>query len=153
MAKGQVVIIEGVVTDQHCQPVKSVLVEIWQACHTGKYNHSSDPNPAALDPDFQYWGKAMTNEKGEYRFRTIVPGAYPADQDWVRPPHVHYKISKVGYMELITQMYFADQDLNSKDKILQRLPKSEQEKLIVSFQTVEGVAHPTGQFNIQIERI
>jgi protocatechuate 3,4-dioxygenase beta subunit len=152
-AKGQVVMIQGVVTDQNCQPVKSVLVEIWQACHTGKYDHPSDPNPAAIDPDFQYWGKALTNDKGEYRFRTIVPGAYQADRDWVRPPHVHFKISKLGYMELITQMYFAGHTLNSRDKILQRLPKTEQEKLIVYFNNRQGSQHPTGQFNIQIEKI
>jgi protocatechuate 3,4-dioxygenase beta subunit len=153
VAKGQVVIIQGVVTDQNCQPVKSVLVEIWQACHTGKYDHPSDPNPAPLDPDFQYWGKAVTNEKGEYRFRTIVPGAYQADQNWVRPPHVHFKVSKLGYMELITQMYFAGHSLNSKDLILQRLAKPEQEKLIVQFKNIQGVPHPVGQFNINIEKI
>ncbi len=152
-AKGQIVMIQGVVTDQNCQPVKSVLVEIWQACHTGRYDHPSDPNPAAIDPDFQYWGKALTNDRGEYRFRTIVPGAYQADRDWVRPPHVHFKISKLGYMELITQMYFAGHTLNSRDKILQRLPKRDQEKLIVYFNNRQGSAHPTGQFNIQIEKI
>lgn len=153
VAKGQVVIIQGVVTDQNCQPVKSVLVEIWQACHTGKYDHPSDPNPAPLDPDFQYWGKAVTNEKGEYRFRTVVPGAYQADQNWMRPPHVHFKISKLGYMELITQMYFAGHSLNSKDLILQRLSKPEQEKLVVQFKNSQLAPHPVGQFNISIEKI
>ena len=31
-AKGKIVIIEGIVTDQLCVPVAGTLVEIWQAC-------------------------------------------------------------------------------------------------------------------------
>ncbi|GIS84434.1 MAG: hypothetical protein CM1200mP16_07340 [Nitrospina sp.] len=53
------------------EPVEGALVEIWQACSTGKYNHPSDSNKARLDPNFQYWGKAVTNEKGLYAFKTI----------------------------------------------------------------------------------
>jgi protocatechuate 3,4-dioxygenase beta subunit len=153
IAHGQVVMVQGVVIDQNCQPVSGVLVEIWQACHTGKYNHSSDPNPAPLDPNFQYWGKAVTNERGEYRFRTIVPGAYPAGQNWVRPPHIHFKVSKRGYMELITQMYFAGHKLNDLDLILQRVPKADQKKLVIEFKAVQGLPHPAGNFNIQIEKV
>lgn len=153
IAKGQVVIIQGVVTDQNCQPVPSVLVEIWQACHTGKYNHASDPNPAKLDPDFQYWGKAVTNARGEYRFRTIVPGAYPAGNGWIRPPHIHYKVSKVGYMELITQMYFAGHELNMKDLYIQRLSPADRAKVIVPLRRVQNLPHPVGNFNISIEKM
>ncbi len=29
-------------TDEFCRPVAGAIVEIWQACHTGKYNHPSD---------------------------------------------------------------------------------------------------------------
>lgn len=152
-AKGQVVIVQGVVIDQNCQPVSGVLVEIWQACHTGKYNHNSDPNPAPIDPHFQYWGKAVTNGRGEYRFRTIVPGAYPAGQNWVRPPHIHFKISKLGYIELITQMYFAGHRLNDLDLLLQRVPKADQKKLVIEFKPTQGLPHPTGNFNIQIEKV
>ncbi len=152
-AKGKIVIIEGVVTDQLCVPVAGALVEIWQACETGKYNHPSDPNPAALDPNFQYWGKAVTDSQGRYRFRTIIPGAYQASGDWKRPPHVHFKVSRLGYIELITQMYFAGESLNDKDLILKRLKKSDQAKVIVAFKEIKKAPHPIGNFNIQIEKI
>ena len=56
-ATGKVVILSGIVQDDFCRPIEGAMVEIWQACHTGKYNHSSDPNPAKLDPHFQYWAK------------------------------------------------------------------------------------------------
>lgn len=153
IARGEIVIIEGVLTDQFCHPVAGALVEIWQACDTGKYDHPSDPNPAALDPNFQYWGKAVTDKNGFYRFRTIIPGAYPAGGNWVRPPHVHYKISALGYKELITQMYFSGNDLNAKDRILRSLPQSEQEKVIVQFRTIEKIPHPVGKFDISIEKV
>lgn len=153
IAKGQVVIVQGFVRDQNCEPVVGALVEIWQACHTGRYNHQSDPNTAPLDPNFQYWGKAVTNARGQYRFRTIVPGAYPAGQGWVRPPHIHFKVSKLGYLELITQMYFAGHSLNSRDQILRRLPQNDQAKVIVNFNTQQGLPHPVGQFDIVMEKV
>lgn len=152
-AQGEVVIVEGVLTDQSCQVVAGALVEIWQACHTGRYNHPADPNTAELDPDFQYWGKAVTDKDGKYTFRTIIPGAYPADTDWIRPPHIHFKVAKLGYVELITQMYFSGQTLNTQDKILQNLKSADQKKVIVEFKKDSANPHPKGVFNIQIVKI
>lgn len=153
-ALGEVVIVEGIVTDQNCVPVKGALVEIWQACESGRYNHEADPNTAAsIDPNFQYWGKAITNEKGFYRFRTIVPGAYPADVGWDRPPHIHFKITALKYRELITQMYFAGQALNDKDLILQDLSQDDQKKVVVEFKNKADQQHPVGQFDIQIRKL
>lgn len=153
IAKGFIVLIEGTVTNQHCQPVAGVLVEIWQACETGRYNHPVDPNPAELDPNFQYWGKALTDKNGFYRFRTIIPGAYPADSNWMRPPHIHFKVAKLGYTELITQMYFAGESLNAQDKILMQLPLREREKVVVNFETHPELPHPRGVFDIGILKI
>jgi protocatechuate 3,4-dioxygenase beta subunit len=152
-AKGKIIFVQGVVTDQHCRPVKGALVEIWQACESGRYNHPSDPNTAPLDPNFQYWGKAVTDANGNYRFRTIIPGAYPADTDWVRPPHIHFKISCKGYLELITQMYFAGETLNQLDKILQRLPKAEQDKVVIQLESATDVPAPVAHFDIVLEKL
>ncbi len=130
VAAGRVIEVKGVVTDIVCQPVADAFVEIWQACASGKYNHPGDPNTAPLDPNFQYWGIAKTNSAGEYSFRTILPGAYPADETWMRPPHIHFKVHKWGYRELITQLYFSGEELNAKDQILQDLDEHEQEKVV-----------------------
>ncbi len=113
-AQGKIVYIKGRVLDADCKPVVNANVEIWQACASGKYNNPKDPNPAPLDPNFKYWSEAYTNEAGEYLFKTIIPGAYPADNDWDRPPHIHFKISKLGYRDLVTQMYFKGHALNLK---------------------------------------
>ncbi len=152
LAKGQIIIVQGIVENCDRGPIEGVLVEIWQACASGKYNHRSDPNPAPLDPNFQYWGKAVTNARGEYRFRTIVPGAYPADEGWVRPPHIHFKVQKRGFMELITQMYFAGDVLNKSDRILSRLKLEDQKKVIVPLVPTEDLPYPVATFNITLER-
>lgn len=130
-AKGQVVYITGVVQDQKCNPVAGALVEIWQACESGRYNHPQDPNTAALDPDFQYWGQAVTDATGAYGFKTIVPGAYPAAVDWMRPAHIHYKVAKLGYHELITQLYFEGDPYLDQDKILLAIPASQRSSVVV----------------------
>ncbi len=153
IAEGKIIIVEGYVSDQNCNTTAGVLVEIWQACASGKYDHPSDPNNAPLDPNFQYWGKAVTNADGFYRFRTIVPGAYPADVDWIRPPHIHFKLSKKGYMELITQMYFAGEQYNNSDKILRKLKPSEQKQVIIPLEKISDSDFPVARFDIQIEKI
>lgn len=152
-ANGKVVWVTGVVRDTKCSPVEGVLVEIWQACATGRYDHPNDPNTAVLDPNFQYWGRALTDKDGNYRFKTIVPGAYPADVDWVRPPHIHFRVMKRGYHELITQMYFAGEELNSMDRILMSLPETERESVVVDFKPQVGVSEPVGVFDIQIRQV
>jgi protocatechuate 3,4-dioxygenase beta subunit len=129
-AQGRVIFVGGVVQDENCQPVSDVYVEIWQACASGKYNHPGDPNKAPLDPDFQYWGIARTDSRGIYRFKTIYPGAYPADKNWMRPPHIHFKVHKWGYHELITQLYFEGEAYNEQDLILQNIAKPEQELVV-----------------------
>ena len=150
-AAGEVVWIQGVVRDTGCKPVADALVEIWQACASGRYNHPNDPNvEAALDPNFQYWGRAITDANGFYKFKTILPGSYPADVGWMRPPHVHFRVLKRGYHELITQMYFAGQALNQQDKILMSLSSDEQKSVVVQFaKSLAGEAQ--GTFDIQIK--
>jgi protocatechuate 3,4-dioxygenase beta subunit len=155
-AEGQIIYVKGVVTDEKCRPVKGALVEIWQACHSGKYNHPGDQNEAPLDENFQYFGKTATKENGEYIFKTILPGAYPAEENWIRPPHIHFKIVAFGYSELITQMYFSGNDLNDKDLILKKLSKSDQGKVVVDLKSPEKEFEPeskVGTFNITLVKI
>jgi protocatechuate 3,4-dioxygenase beta subunit len=152
-AKGQVVRIQGIVQDESCRPIENANVEIWQACASGKYHHANDPNPAPLDPDFKYWGEAFTDSRGSYEFRTIIPGAYPAGDGWVRPPHIHYKVSRLGYHELTTQMYFAGDPLNQKDRILLSLPPEERARVIVPFLPSGEPRVLVGSFKITMRRV
>lgn len=152
-AVGEVVWIEGIVRDQACKIVPGTLVEIWQACASGKYNHPNDPNTAPIDPDFQYWGRAVTDANGHYRFKTILPGAYPADKTWMRPPHIHFRVIKRGYHELITQMYFAGEALNEDDLILKSLSEADQKSVVVDFLPNAITGEKQGVFDIQIRSV
>jgi len=145
-ALGRVIYIEGSVQDTNCRPVEDAFVEIWQACASGKYNHPADTNPAPADPHFQYWGIARTDPNGNYSFKTIYPGAYPASEDWMRPPHIHFKVHKWGYQELITQLYFEGEELNEKDLILERIAEPLQELV------VRPVLNETVNFNITLKK-
>jgi protocatechuate 3,4-dioxygenase, beta subunit len=149
-ASGEIIHINGIVKDDHCQPISKAIIEIWQACATGRYNHPEDRNPAELDPNFQYWGKAITNERGEYGFKTIKPGSYPANWFWTRPPHIHFTVRSSKHSELTTQMYFSGEPLNNKDRLLQNHSKEEREKCIVSFYKKKQLQ--LGQFDLTLKR-
>ncbi len=150
-AQGQVVHLSGRVTGVDGAPLAGALVEIWQACATGKYNHPDDPNEAALDENFQYWGRTTTDAQGRYGFKTIKPGAYPADAGWVRPPHIHFRIAAPGFPSLTTQLYFAGDALNATDRILRALPPEQRKLLTVAFSpTTGGAIH--GQFDVIVGR-
>lgn len=151
-ALGEVVLVRGAVQGNACKPIKGALVEIWQACASGRYNHPSDPNTSApLDPNFQYWGRMVTDEKGQFSFKTIIPGAYPATSTWDRPPHIHFKVQLRGFHELTTQMYFAGHPLNSKDRIFNALSPAEQRNVAIDFQKKDGIK--TGFFTINLKEI
>lgn len=152
-AKGDVIVIHGRVVDESGAPVAGALIDIWQANAVGRYSHEKDPNTAPLDENFQSWAKLVTGDDGEYRLKTIKPGDYPATADWWRPPHIHFKVAKRGFRELTTQMYFAGEELNDKDFLLQELPAEEQQKLIVTMQQPEAGTVPTGQFQIVLAKV
>ena len=129
-ALGQVVVIQGRVLDTAGQPIENATVDIWQANAAGRYNHPHDENPAPLDPNFQGWAIVQSGQQGGFKFKTIVPGAYPVSAEWTRPPHIHFKVSKAGYQEVVTQMYFPGHELNQVDKLLQRKSTAEQQMMI-----------------------
>ncbi|MDR4517473.1 MAG: protocatechuate 3,4-dioxygenase [Nitrosomonas sp.] len=126
LAKGQHVVISGSIRDTSGHPIENAGIDIWQANADGRYNHPRDPNPAPKDSYFQGWAIILSDKNGQYRFKTVKPGAYPASKKWMRPPHIHFKIFKHGYTELITQMYFPNEPLNASDLLFSNKTKSEQ---------------------------
>ncbi len=178
-AEGQIVTLTGKVVNPGGEPVPGASIMLWQASSSGRYNHQGDAfantfeDPRGkrierkLDPNFQYWGHAVTDDTGEYRIRTIIPGYYPADlkSGWFRPPHIHFIAQAEGLPELVTQTYFkgdaiADnqfiQSLNARDYILRdpKLSREEQERLIIHYkpaaQETDGL---TGNFDFQMRTV
>jgi protocatechuate 3,4-dioxygenase beta subunit len=127
-ATGQVIYVMGRVLNTHEQPLPDVRIEIWQANAHGRYMHPSDRNPAPLDPNFQGYAALTSDAQGRYGFKTIKPGAYPAD-GLMRAPHIHFDIT--GRLNrIVTQMYFAGEPLNLQDRILGAAGEN-RERLIV----------------------
>lgn len=157
-AAGQRVYLLGQVEDQHCNPVKDAVVEIWQTNAHGRYHHDRDSaNAAPLDENFQYFGLHRTNERGEFRFKTVKPRPYPASDSWIRPAHIHMKVHKVGVIaELTTQLYFKGDRHIKDDLIIQRLSAAEQENVIIDFKTGQGTPEPDsllGRSLIRVQRL
>ena len=89
---GDEIEIIGRVTELDGGALDNVIVEIWQADAAGRLDN----------PQFPGWGRAATDANGEYRFRTIRPGAIPG-----RAPHINFLILYSGLMrQLQTVMFF-----------------------------------------------
>ena len=130
VADGQQIIVRGVIVDMDDKPLDQVIVEVWQACATGRYNHPQDKNDRPADPNFQYWARILTGTDGAFSFRTIEPGKYPG-----RTPHIHYRVVAPGRPELVTQMYFESQaEYNKKDGIYMELKPEQRKAVTVGFE-------------------
>jgi protocatechuate 3,4-dioxygenase beta subunit len=136
-ALGERIVVAGRVLDEDGRGVAQTLVEIWQTNSAGRYIHRNDQHPAPLDPNFIGAGRCVTNEKGEYRFLTIRPGAYPWRNHanaW-RPAHIHFSLLGPCFVRrLVTQMYFPGDPLMGQDPMLTALPSdAARERLVASY--------------------
>lgn len=129
-AAGEHLFIEGVVLDEQSRPIEDAMVDLWQANAYGRYRHPHDRSQGKLDPNFQGWAIVQSGAAGGFKFKTVLPGTYLAAKNWERPPHIHFKVMKRGYVELITQMYFPDHPLNKRDFLLQRKKAYEQKGMV-----------------------
>jgi len=133
---GERIIVAGRVMDEDGRPLRNTLVEIWQCNAAGRYRHVVDDHPAPLDPNFTGAGRALTNDRGEYQFVTIKPGAYPWRNHanaW-RPAHIHFSLfGPCLITRLITQMYFPNDPLMPFDPISQSIPERARQRLVSNF--------------------
>lgn len=134
---GERILVTGRVLDGAGRPVPRALVEVWQANSTGRYRHRGDEHPVPLDPNFAGAGRILTDERGEYRFTTIRPGAYPwlnHDNAW-RPAHIHFSIRGHEFLSrLVTQMYFPGDPLLPLDPIFNAIPDEKgRERLVARY--------------------
>lgn len=140
-ALGQLISVEGRVTDEDGSPVSGVVMEMWQANASGKYVHEMDDHIAPIDPNFTGQGRLVTDEDGRYQVYTVKPGAYPVMYSgwWWRPPHIHFSIVGASFMNrFITQIFFPGEPLNEKDLLLNGVPSNDvRDKLL--FEPVKEV--------------
>lgn len=137
---GERITISGTVRDEHGEPVKGALIEVWQANAAGRYAHIADQHRAPLDPNFSGAGRTITDDEGRYRFVTIKPGAYPwrnHPNAW-RPAHVHFSVFSDSFAQrLVTQMYFPGDPLQALDPIFNSVPDPEARRRLIARWSLE----------------
>jgi protocatechuate 3,4-dioxygenase beta subunit len=141
---GERMIVAGRVLDEAGRAVPGTLVELWQANAAGRYRHDADQHDAPLDSNFTGAGHGVSDARGEYRFVTIVPGAYPwrnSDNAW-RAQHVHFSVFGPAFAtRIITQMFFPGDPLLDYDPIFHSIPDAAaRERLIASYDPALSVA-------------
>jgi catechol 1,2-dioxygenase len=132
---GSEIQLKGVVYKADCTtPIKDVQIEIWHCNTQGEYDNDSDK--------YNHRGMQKTDEKGEYSFKTIMPGKY-LNGKLYRPAHIHFRVTHKEHNELISQLYFKNDphiDLDpwasqkqSKDRILPIFPDGTNGDITVVF--------------------
>ena len=119
--QGERITLEGKVIDGSGTPLRDVLLEIWQANATGRYNHPADRSTGALDEEFRGWGRAGSDfESGLVTFETIKPGAIIDKTGRKGAPHINVWIVARGInIGLNTRLYFSDEEAaNAADPVL-----------------------------------
>lgn len=135
IAKGTIIEIYGQVLDTDSNPVEDATIDLWQANSFGKYHHPHDTSEAPIDEHFQSWAIIQSGTAGKFRFKTVMPGAYPYDAkpEDQRTPHIHLKVGKHGYEPVLTQMYFPEQKQNKTDGLYRRKTAEEQAMMTAKF--------------------
>jgi catechol 1,2-dioxygenase len=85
--------VRGSVSGPDCRPLPKALLDVWQADAQGNYH--------GADESYRLRGQVLANERGEYEFYTIKPGAYGG-----RPAHIHFTVTAPGHAPVTTQLYF-----------------------------------------------
>ena len=128
---GERVRIEGRVLDADGKPVNDAAVELWQANSHGKYASPEDTQDKPLERGFRGYGRALTDDAGAFRFRTIKPGRVPGPDGKLQAPHLVITIFMRGLLkQLLTRMYFPDDAANGDDAVLQLVPAERRASLI-----------------------
>jgi protocatechuate 3,4-dioxygenase beta subunit len=94
--------LQGQVLTRSCRPVPRALLDLWHADEHGEYDNAG----------FRYRAHIYSDDRGQYRFRTILPGLYQA-----RTRHFHMKVRAPEGRLLTTQLYFPGEARNSSDQL------------------------------------
>ena len=124
-AVGEITHLSGRILDSKGDPIRNVLVEIWQVDNAGAYLHEGTSNKEKRDRNFQGFGRFLTGSTGEYYFRTLKPVPYPG-----RTPHIHVALKMKGREKWTTQCYIKGHPGNEKDGIWKSVKDEKQRDAI-----------------------
>lgn len=85
---GKGYVLQGTVrSSKDCTPISKAAIEFWLAGPEGRY-------------DDAHRAMVIADAAGAYRFESNVPQPYDG-----RPPHIHIRVSAMGFAMLVTQHY------------------------------------------------
>lgn len=150
---------------QNCEPIKDVIVEVWQCDATGVYSGYPDLKDNAwefvkliefgkkikgIEPSNEKQflrGAQITNDKGIVNFTTIVPSWYTP-----RLPHIHVKVRTNERDYISTELHFEDDfctKLFTSTKPYTKKGKSpythKNDKIITTFPSGKGLLLTTSE--------
>lgn len=131
VAQGRITDLSGRLLDRAGRPISATRIEIWQCDATGRYHHPLDRG-GVRDPNFQGFGRTVTDADGRYRFRTIRPVPYPG-----RTPHIHLAVFPPGEPPFITQLYVRGEPRNAGDFLFNRIPPERRPRVLADFVPVQ----------------
>ena len=103
--EGDRLFLSGTLSSTDCgKIISNAIMDFWQANENGDYDNLG----------FNFRGKIITDENGNYNLETIIPGKYLNGSQY-RPSHIHLKVQAEGYDELVTQIYFQGDESISAD--------------------------------------
>jgi protocatechuate 3,4-dioxygenase beta subunit len=119
------IVVYGRVTDMEGRGIAGATVAVWQTDDEGAYDLQKDGG-AAMDMR----GDFRTDADGNYHFRTVRPLGYSIPMDGpvgrlvhsqqrhgFRPSHIHFLIGAPGCRELVTALYFGDDENIASDTV------------------------------------
>jgi protocatechuate 3,4-dioxygenase, alpha subunit len=126
---GRVIEVAGSVFDADLAPVPDAVLELWHADSLGRYMDQPLNKPS--EDSFVGFGRVPTNENGQFRFRTIKPGALDAKTPAQQAPHILVSIFMRGLLyRLITRIYFSDETGNASDPVLCSVEPARRDSLV-----------------------
>lgn len=112
--QGEILFMQGKVLDEDNNPIPNALVEVWHANLKGNYSYFDQSQS-----DFNLRGTIVTDEDGNYQFRSILPSGYAVPpggstetllsaigRHGNRPSHIHFFVSAPAFRKLTTQINF-----------------------------------------------
>ena len=118
--------IAGTLFDGAGAAVPDGLLEIWQADPDGRFPHPDDPHGAVENPVLRPFGRCLTDDEGQFWFRTLKPGRVDGEQ----APHIDVSVFARGMLNrCVTRIYFADED-NAGDPVLDSVPEDRRGTII-----------------------
>ena len=115
IAEGLIINIMGIIKDRNCLPVRDAIITLWQTDPDGNFGEYFVKKEAKIKhihpyPNFSYNGLTSTNNRGEFYFFTLFPGAYSN-----KAPALNIRVSHSRLGDLETQVFFNHHPRNDLD--------------------------------------